>query len=140
MKRIFYSLILLVGLCGCSSTENAYDELPAPIAKFISEYWPNPDIDSYTQPEADEYVVIIKSGPSLTFDADYKWTDVNGLGMPLQEMFLYDQLPTNLYDYLSEGSNLDDVFRVVRDSSKYTLTLLDTVIEYDMATGQITQT
>ena len=136
MKKMMCMLLVGATLWACSDNE-AYDELPAPIVTFITKYWPNPVIDSYVQPSADEYEVVIKNGPSLTFDGNYSWTEVDGNGLPLPQIFLYDQLPGTLYDYLEAGSYLGSVFKVERDSQTYSVELLNFDIKYDVATGAV---
>lgn len=129
---------MLVGLGACSSNED-YDEVPSPIIMFITQYWPNPIIENYSHPSSGEYDVDVKGGPSFEFDSNYSWTEVDGNGMPLPQVFLYDQLPQTLYDYLEGGSYLDQVFEVERNSKTYSLDLLNIDLTYDIATATIRQ-
>lgn len=139
MKKIILSLALVCGLCACSDNTNTYDEMPETIQQFISHYWPNPEIESYTHPSANLYAVDIKNGPSIEFDASYSWTDVDGDGLPLPGEFLYDQLPSPLYQYLEGGGYLNQVFEAERNSKTYELDLLNFDLTYDIATGTIRQ-
>ena len=138
MKKLALIFLLTATLWSCSSNEG-YDELPAPIVTFITKYWPNPVIETYSHPSADEYVVDIKDGPKLEFDENYSWTDVDGVGMPLPQVFLFDQLPGALYEYLEAGSYTNQVFEVERNARTYELELLNIDLTYDIATGKITQ-
>lgn len=122
-------------LSGCHHAE-LWEELPPDISSFISQYFPNSELNSYTH-TGTTYHVRIDDGPGLTFDADYKWTDINGYGMPLPQVLLFDQLPPKIYDYLQETEQLNAVFALSRDSARYTLTLLDQTLTYDIATATI---
>lgn len=137
-KLIFAVMVTCLSLVACQSSDQ-YKELPSPIATFVSNYWPNPAISSYTHPSKDVYEVIIKNGATIEFDGDYAWTSVDGNGMPLPEILLYDQLPAALYQYLSSGSMLDEVFSITRTPRVYTLQLLNSSVEYDIATQAIKQ-
>lgn len=138
MKRIAYILLAIVAVAAssCQSSED-YSSLPDPIAKFVSQYWPNPDIESYSQPTSSTYVVTIRNSATLTFNSDYAWTEIDGNGMPLPEVLLYDQLPEPLYDYLEGDEAIGQVFRIIRDTKKYSVSLLSTTVNYDISTGKI---
>ena len=51
---------------------------------------------------------------------------------------MFDQLPPQLYDYLQSIEQQSDVIAVKRDNYYYKLTMSDTVITYDISTGDIT--
>ena len=138
MKKLLYILPIAVVLClnSCSNNEN-YDEVPQSIIEFITQYWPSPIIENYTHPNDNEYNVTIKNGPSIEFDGDYSWTEADGNGLELPQVFLYDQLPSKLYEYLESMEYLNEVFKVERTPRTYTLELLNTEIYYDIATGAV---
>lgn len=127
----FILFITLMALFGCHSN-HFYDDLPRPIAQFLSQYWADPDIENYTQPTPQKYVVIIKNGPSLVFNENYKWTDIDGNGLPLPQILLFDQLPEKLYDYIESGSQLNQVFSIRHDARYYYIKLLNTHLTYDI--------
>lgn len=140
MKRIILqSLIAVILLLSSCQSSDIFKELPGPVSNFISMYWPNPAIESYSHPSADVYRVIIKNGATLEFDSDYLWTDIDGNGMPLPEVLLFDVLPEKLYDYISASQKVNEVFTIKRTPRIYSLTLLDTDIDYDIATETVTQ-
>ncbi len=71
--------------------------------------------------------------PGLTFGENYGWTAIDGYGMPLPQVMLFDQLPPRLYAYLQDSQQqLDSVFGMERDSKRYVLTLLDSTLTYDI--------
>lgn len=139
MKKIFLSIftVVLTMLYSCQSSE-IYNELPSSIESFISEYWPNPDIESFSVTADGGYTVTVKNAITASFDKDYSWTDINGDGMPLPQMFLSDQIPDKLYEYLESVSALNEVFRVSRSATTYDVTLLNSALEYNKSTGEIT--
>lgn len=139
MRKIITFLALASVMLACSDNEE-YDKVPDPIIAFITQYWPNPIIEAYSHPSANKYEVDIKNGPSLDFDGDYSWTEVDGEGLPLPQVFLYDQLPQPLYEYLEAGEYLNQVFEVERNSKTYTLDLLNIDLSYEIASGAIRHT
>lgn len=139
MRKIWCLSLLVILLAACHDSSEPYGELPQSIREFITDYWPDPVIDSYTQPSSDLYVVIIKDGPKLTFDGNFSWTQIDGCGMPLPEILLDDQLPEKLYEYLEGGEYLNQVFDIRRDSKAYYLTLENTDLTYSIADGKITE-
>ena len=105
----------------------------------LTQYYPNSEVQSYTH-NAGVYHVRLDDGPGLTFDSSYEWTDIDGYGMPLPQVLLFDQLPPKIYQYLQETGQLNAVFAVRRDSTEYALTLLDQNLRYDIASGELTGT
>lgn len=133
--------MLIAGLWACSNNDdNYYNEVPQPIITFITQYWPNPVIREYSHPSSNVYEIEIKNGPSLDFDGNFAWTEIDGNGMPLLRELLYDQLPTELYQYLESGSYLEQVFEVDRNARTYNVDLLNVDLVYDIATGVIRET
>ena len=54
-------------------------------------------------------------------------------------MFLFDQLPPELYEYIQKIDALGDVYSVIINRGLYTVDLIDTSVVYDMSTGAISQ-
>ena len=140
MKRSIIFIILLLVIpftfTGCHNND-AWDSLPDPIARFVAQYFPTTAVTSYST-TAGSYHVVLSGAPSLTFDSDYQWTDINGRGNILPEVLLFDQLPPALYNYLSETQCLDRVYSMSRDKRSYTVVTTDTTLSYNIATGNIT--
>lgn len=131
--------IIIGSLSGCKDDNDLWGELPAEISQFITQYFPNSSIDSFSE-SANTYHVRISNGPGMTFNKDCEWEAINGYGMPLPEVLLFDQLPPALYTYLEETSELESVFSMDRDKASYTIVLLDTTLHYDISTQEITGT
>lgn len=148
VQRLLCRLRLAAALCvavalalvqgGCSHAD-IWSELPADISSFITQYFPNSQLQSYTH-NAGSYHVRIDGGAGLTFGATYQWTDIDGYGMPLPQVLLFDQLPPKIFDYLQETEQLNAVFAMRRDATRYTLTLLDNDLIYTIATGELSGT
>lgn len=138
MTRFCYFIILLLaaGMAACNGDED-FNALPRDISSFVTEYWPDPDVESYTHPAADKYVVIIRNGPRLTFGTDYRWTDIDGCGLPLPQVLLFNELPEPLYKYLEATEQLNAVFAISRTPRQYTLLMLDSEITYDIQTQAV---
>ncbi len=137
----FLSLSLLIfalifGAQSCSKND-VYEDVPTSINQFLSHYFPNSVLESFSSTSSG-YVAIIKDGPGITFDKDNQWTSINGYGSPVPQVFLFDELPQTLYDYLEATENLDSVFIISRDSKQYKLQLLSSTLTYDIATGELT--
>ena len=128
-----FVVMIMMGACG----NNAWDELPRSISSFVSEYFPYGEVQSYTEINNGS-VVKIKNGATLTFDRNYEWIDVNGNGTVLPQNFLFDKLPSTLYDYIESMESVNGVFRVSRSANIINVEFLNSAITYDDDTGTIT--
>ena len=137
--NIIVSLAIALALCALPSCDHSelWDELPYQITKFINNYYPDSQLQSVSD-AGGSYHVRIENGPGMTFDSDEQWVAVDGYGMPLPHVLLFDQLPPAVYSYLQETEQLNSVFSISRDNGKYTIVLLDTTIYYDTATDKLT--
>lgn len=137
-KFIVLILPLFALILSCQGTDT-YSDLPRPIAQFVSQYWPNPDVSSFSVLNDSTFEVRIKNGPTIKFNDEYDWILINGNGLTLPVILLYDCLPNKLYDYLLSGSMLDKCFVLERTSRSYDLTMLNDNITYDVRTNDIRQ-
>ena len=133
---IIVAFFLPFAPAGCHNAE-LWGEMPADVASFITRYFPSGQLQSYTH-NAGVYHVRIDDGPGMTFDEDEQWLAVDGYGMPLPQVLLFDQLPPAVYNYLQETEQLNSVFSISRDKGKYTIALLNSNLYYDTATGMLT--
>lgn len=122
----------------CSSNDE-WDELPTPIAEFVSQYFPEQSVSDYGY-NGDYYHVKLKNGAGLSFDSRYKWVTVNGYGETLPAVLLFDQLPPALYEYIQENEYTGQVYSMTRDQASYTISLSAGTITYTIESGKITQT
>lgn len=130
-----YFLGLVLSATACEKSE--WNNVPEPISRFLTEYFPLQNISQYTITETG-YHVKLHNSVALTFDSDCSWTSINGYGNTLPEMFLFDQLPPALYAYLQELSLTGQVYSVTRNKIDYTVALLDYSVTYSIETGDIT--
>lgn len=130
-----FAILMTVALTACQN--NVFDDMPQKIQDFVSQYYPDSKISNYFY-NGKTYTVDVTGGPTLIFDSQQSWTSINGNGMPVPDMLLYDQIPTPLYEYLQQTSALGKVFAVQRDDKQYTLQLLSIKLTYDIATAKIT--
>lgn len=128
-------LAVITGLASCSHSD-LWDELPQKVTNFINQYFPNSELQSVSTSTAG-VTVRIDNGPGMSFDTDSEWTDINGYGMPLPQVLLYDQLPEKLYDYLQETENLGSVFQLSRKGKIYTVRLLNSSLTFDSVNGSL---
>lgn len=134
----FFAVMATIALSVTSChNDEPLSEMPYKISQFVTQYFPNMGVSSFTE-SSDTYHVRLDNGPGLTFDKSYGWEVVNGYGMPLPQVLLFDQLPPALYSYLDETQTLDAVFTIERNSTTYTVVLLDSTLSYDIASGEIT--
>lgn len=141
MKKItnlmsLFVLGLLVVLGACSN--DASDDLPSAVSKFTTQYFPGLSVKSYNEMSDGGCVVQLSGGPTLRFDSENQWIEIEGNGSKLPQVLMYDQLPPALYDYLQGTEQQADVYAMKRDKYYYKLTMLDTVITYEISTGKIT--
>ncbi|MDE6081040.1 MAG: PepSY-like domain-containing protein [Muribaculaceae bacterium] len=83
-------------------------------------------------------MVRLRNSVMLTFDKQNNWQSVNGYGSTLPQMFLFDQLPPALYQYLQEMESVNGVYGVVRDSRLYRVELKNQSLLYNISDGSIT--
>lgn len=140
MNRLgkFFLLPVLIGIImlgACSN--NLWDDVPSKITSFIEQYYPGSGVSSYSQTDSD-YRVKISNGATLVFDREYAWVLIDGNGVRLPEVMVYNLLPPALFNYLQGIEQQTSVYGMSRDSHFYKLTMEDTVISYDIETGKIT--
>ena len=129
---IVLGMIIVFGAC----SNDASEELPSAVSQFITQYFPGMSVKSYNVLSDNGCVVQLASGPTLRFDSENQWMDIDGNGARLPQVLMYDQLPTELYEYLQATEQQADVYVMKRDKYYYKLTMLDTVLTYDIATGK----
>lgn len=132
---IFIAMIAMFG--ACSSNSQIWDEMPAPISKFINRYFPNIAIDTY-DPSGNSYYVKLRGSDAMTFGRDFAWESIDGLGEKLPQILLFDQLPPAFYEYLQSIEATDGVYSVMRDARTYNVMLLSGSLTYNIETGNIT--
>lgn len=140
MKTLLSFLIcifVMTSSVSCSHNSD-WDELPSPIAEFISRYFPGQGVEDYGETN-DVYHVRLRNSVALSFNRIYSWITVNGYGETLPEMFLFDQLPPALYEYIQEISRLNSVYSVHRDKTSYSVNMLDNAVVYNIKTGLISE-
>ena len=135
-KKELLSIVGLMLLIACSSS--LWDDLPEPIATFISTYYPMSGISEYNEHNG-TYYVTIKNGATMTFDSSYNWLEVNGNGVVLPELFVQDALEPKLVQYLMELEMTDEVYSAKNDPREVILDMLDYKIRYVKETGEISQ-
>lgn len=137
--HLFNAIILTVlSLTMGSCNDTVYDELPSSVQSFISQYFPFGEVGSYTETDSGDFTVAMKNGATITFGKEYTWVDINGNGLPLSDMILYDLLPSALYSYLLETEHTADVFRLTRSATGIKVELHDTFFIYEMKSEKIT--
>ncbi len=139
MKKFYFIFISLIALTisACSSNDDLYNEMPKAIETFVAQYYPNSQLESFTQ-STGKYRLVLKNGPTMVFNNDYQWQTLNGNGSTLPGNFLFNEMPPEVYSYLQETESLNDVFSAERDNADYTIVLLNYTIHYNTSTGQLT--
>lgn len=136
-KRFHMFMVIVYALLAAScSNGDVWNDVPAKIATFINQYYPNSQLASCDKTGSDWHVRI-KDGPGLTFDATYRWKVIAGYGETLPQVLLFDQLPPALYDYLEECEVLNGVYSLERDAAQYTVGLSNTSVTYEISTGTV---
>lgn len=135
-KKELISIVGLFMLIACSSS--LWDDLPEPIAIFISTYYPMSGISEYNEHNG-IYYVTIKNGATMTFDSNYTWLEINGNGVVLPQLFIQDALEPKLVQYLMELELTDEVYAAKNDPREVILDMLDYKIRYIKERGDISQ-
>lgn len=139
MKKCIALIILAFNIvfAGCTSND-LLDQLPEKISDFVQEYFPGQDVSTAEFGDDGTYMVRLRNSVMLTFDKQNNWQSVNGYGSTLPQMFLFDQLPPALYQYLQEMESVNGVYGVVRDSRLYRVELKNQSLLYNISDGSIT--
>lgn len=139
MKSNIYTLVIffatVFAIASCNN--DTWDSMPDAVTNFFTTYFPGQEVNSYSETSTGS-VASVKGGVTVTFDSAEKWTEVNGNGSILPSIFLYDQLPTKLYNYLLETEATEGVYKVSRTSVEYMVQLHDSSLTYTIATQTVT--
>lgn len=129
-------VLMIFGTFSCRQSEE-WNEMPDNVADFVEHYFPTYEVSNFTK-GTNSYHVRLDNGPGLTFDRNGDWVAIDGYGMPLPQVLLFDQLPPKMYGYLQETEVLNGVFSIERDAAAYSATLLESTLRYIIATGELT--
>lgn len=140
MKRMVTAFlgILALTLGACSGNDEVYNGMPSEIEKFVAQYYPNSQVDTFTDTADGGYRLVLKDGPTMVFDKTCMWQSIDGNGSVIVQNFLFNELPPEVYEYLQSTDGLNEVFSVERSTKSYTLGLLDSTLSYDISSGEIT--
>jgi hypothetical protein len=119
----------MVGGCGTAM----WDEVPGRIQEFIAQYWPGSTVSAYDVVDG-EYHVTIKDGASLVFDSKYNWLLINGNGVAIPSILIYDEMP-HIYTYLLARELTHDLMIAENLPRVIILTFTDIIIEYTKSTS-----
>lgn len=133
-RHLLTLLPAMLMLAGCSST--LWDDVPEEIRTFISTYWPGVTVSDYQESADGSCVATIKRGPALAFDANRRWTRIDGRGVALPPILIYNEMPA-VYSYLEAREQTSDLMLAVSDPQSITLTFADFTLLYDKATATI---
>lgn len=127
------AIIGLLLLMACSSS--LWDEVPQPITKFIAEYWPGATVSSYNE-RSDNYYVTVKNGASIVFDANYQWTKINGNGVEIPSILIFNEMP-KVYQYLEAREQTTGLMAAENRPRVVILTFNDFILQYNKDTSDI---
>lgn len=127
---------LATGLTNISCGDNDYNDLPREIQSFISQYFAGQGVSSFSE-SGGTYTVNLDNSATLVFTPSLIWQSVDGNGNTIPRQFLFDQLPSTLYDYIETTDNLDEVFAVSRDAGVYLVTFHNYRVSYSTKTEEI---
>jgi hypothetical protein len=122
-------VMAVVGGCGTAM----WDEVPGRIQEFIAQYWPGSTVSAYDVVDG-EYHVTIKDGASLVFDSEYNWLLINGNGVAIPSILIYDEMP-HIYTYLLARELTHDLMIAENLPRVIILTFTDIIIEYTKSTS-----
>lgn len=136
---ILFAITMFMGglHTACNDEGQQFGQLPDDIQRFIALYYPEIAVSSHSFNDG-IYSVTLQNSATLTFDSSYHWLSVDGRGSVLPEIFLYDEMPPELYQYLQTTSNLNNVFSAKRTATSIILRLTDSTVDYDIATEKVT--
>ena len=134
---LFSLMVLALSVSSCDADDMG-DTPEGRIQSFVNQYFPGIAVSSQNTLADGDIQVTLKGSATILFDSEGTWTNINGNGVTLPAVLLYDQLPSPLYKYIEEMEDTEGVFRIIRDSSSYQVYFLDSAITYGIATSKIT--
>ena len=136
-RAVLIIMAVSAGLTTVSCGDNDYNDLPREIQSFISQYFAGQGVSSFSE-SGGTYTVNLDNSATLVFTPSLIWQSVDGNGNTIPRQFIFDQLPSTLYDYMETTGNLDEVFAVSRDAGVYLVTFHNYMVSYSTKTGEIT--
>lgn len=134
--RGIFPVIALLMMIGCH--DSVWDDVPSSISSFVAKYYPMSGISSYLEKDG-QCIVTLQAGATLTFDSKYNWISVNGNGSTLPVIFVTDQLPEKLVEYLQSIQLTDAVYSATTNAKETVVKTANFKITYDKQTGEIRQ-
>lgn len=138
MRLVAMTAVGLSAMWSCHTTDGDVN-LPQKATDFIYRYFPSSYVSSKEEPTVGVYVVKMTKGPTLTFDNEGSWTDLQGNGETLPEIIAFDYFPTPLYDYIESKEELKGIYAVTRNAFRYDVMLFATRLNYDIRTEKVTE-
>lgn len=135
-KLLFIALLIVMIVMGACH-DNEWDSVPTLAQRFITQYFPQGEVSSSQTQKDGTVVVQIKNGATLWFDSQGAWIKINGNGVPLPEILLYDQLPSSLYNFLQETEQTSDIYALTRTYDEIRVELHDTYVVYNIDKGTV---
>ena len=135
------NLLLIILTCltlGACGNDALWDEMPAPISKFVSTYYPMSGVSSYSESNG-IYSVTVTNGATITFDSDYQWLTINGNGQTLPEIFVENEFEPKLIQYLTALQLTDSVYAAQNDPREVIVSVTNYKIRYEKSTGDISE-
>jgi hypothetical protein len=129
MAVIVVGAMAVVGGCGTAM----WDEVPGRIQEFIAQYWPGSTVSAFDVIDGEHHVTI-KDGASLVFDSEYNWLLINGNGVAIPSILIYDEMP-HIYTYLLARELTHDLMIAENLPRVIILTFTDIIIEYTKSTS-----
>ena len=80
--------------------------------------------------------MTIKNGATLVFDANYQWTSINGNGVPIPSILIFNEMP-RIYQYLEARELTSDLMIAENNPRTIILTFSDFILEYNKETSDI---
>ena len=146
MKTVYRLLLFLIIIPAIAAVANGcsdntlWNDLPEAASEFITRYFPGQGIESESwNNDGTVYTVKLKDSDLITFGKTMSWISVNGRGSTLPQMFLFDELPPALYEYIQSMEAVKGVYRVERNDRTITAELLNSTVIYNIKDGTISE-
>lgn len=128
--KLFAITLLSLAAAACTN-DDAVNELPQPVYSFVNTYWPGVAIESYDNANGVQ-TVRIKDSATVYFNESDSWIRINGNGVPLPQILIYDQVPAELYTNLASVGVESDIYQIERTGTEYILDFENNTMTYNL--------
>lgn len=144
----FVALLAIMNLLsGCEDNNVTDDSIPYCITSCMDQYFQGRAMSEYQELDNGYYRFSVKNGPTLVIDiiSNNDWNPLfdlisyKGNGETMPQNMAWNKLPADLYNYIDGLESINQIYEMELSGNIITVTLTDTIVQYNTKTGTITE-